>query len=66
MTPSAATSAQAAKAEQSFARGEEPCLVDLFSDDVLLTVLQDDPLRITALKELIAEVRSGLLAVSGR
>ncbi len=62
MTPSAATSAPAGKPEQYFAGGEEPSLVDLFSDDVLLQVLQGDPTRIAALKDLIAEVRSGLLA----
>jgi hypothetical protein len=64
MTPSATTSPPAAKADQYFLGGEEPSLVDLFDDDVLLQVLQGDPLRIEALKELIAEVRSNLLGES--
>jgi hypothetical protein len=64
MTPCAATSAPAGEPEKYFAGGEEPSLADLFSDDVLLRVLQDDPSRIAALKDLIAEVRSGLLAAS--
>ena len=62
MTLSAATSAPAGKPEHYFTGGEEPSLVDLFSDEVLLQVLQGDPMRIAALKDLIAEVRSGLLA----